>query len=276
MNYCLSALAETDRRLRDAKRILLATDFDGTVCPIAEDPSAVRVAPSMNAILRQAAACSKLTLAVISGRALADIKRRLSFEIAIAGNHGLEITGAGLDFEHSGARQLRPTLAAACGALTGILHEWPAAWVEDKGLSATLHFRQVEERHHRSLLFKARRTLGAFGSQLALRVGKRALEVRPNVSWDKGSALRYIQREAGPFQACICLGDDRTDENMFRANEGQLNIRIGRDRATAATHYLTSPAEVAILISHIVDVCNSEAHPPLGATESAALACGCD
>jgi trehalose 6-phosphate phosphatase len=278
MRYCLSALPEIDTILHGTKRILIATDFDGTLCPIANAPCEVHVTPATLEILRYAAACKRLTLAVISGRALADVRRRLPLDIAFAGNHGLEITGGGLNFEHAAARQLRPLLARACGALAGALHEWPAAWVEDKGLSATLHFRMVDQRHHNSLLFATRSSLGAFGTQLALRVGNRALEVRPRVQWDKGSALRYIHEQTGPFDGCVCIGDDRTDETMFRANRDQLNIRIGCARGTAATYYLSGSAEVAILLSHIVDVCNSrvEALQASSVRASSALACGCD
>ncbi len=257
MKYCLSALPEIDTLLHGTKRILVATDFDGTLCPIANAPSEVHVAPATLEILRYATACKRLTLAVISGRALVDVRRRLPLDIAFAGNHGLEITGGGLNFEHAAARQLRPLLASACEALAGALHEWPAAWVEDKGLSATLHFRRVDQRHHNSLLFAARSSLGGFGPQFALRAGNRALEVRPRVQWDKGSALRYIQEQTGPLDGCVGIGDDRTDETMFRANRDQLNIRIGCARRTAATYYLSDSVEVAILLSHIVDVCNS-------------------
>jgi trehalose 6-phosphate phosphatase len=238
---------------------LIATDFDGTLCPIADDPSGVHVARATLEILRHAGACQRLSLAVISGRALGDVRRRLPLDITFAGNHGLEIAGGGLSFEHAGARQLRPSLASACEELAGVLREWPTAWVEDKGLSATLHFRKVDRRHHTSLLFTARRCLGAFGSKVALRAGNRALEIRPKVQWDKGSALEYILAQTGPFDVCVCMGDDRTDETMFRANRNQPNIRIGWSTGSAATYYLADPAEVAILLAHIVDVCNSEA-----------------
>ncbi|HTW63477.1 MAG TPA: trehalose-phosphatase [Bryobacteraceae bacterium] len=262
MKYCLSVLSEIDSRLAGAARILVATDFDGTLCPIVETPSEARLAPATIEILRHVMACPQLTLAVISGRALADVRRRLPFDIVVAGNHGLELAGGGLDFEHAGARDLRPMLARACEALTALLRDWPAAWIEDKGLSATLHFRKVDPRNHNPLLFAARRALGGFGKQLALRAGKMALEVRPRVSWDKGSALGYIRENAGPFDACICLGDDQTDESMFRANPGGVNIRIGCSIGTAASHYLAGPNEVAILLSHIVDVHGSEARVP--------------
>ena len=261
MKFCLSTFSEVDAALLGTGRILIATDFDGTLCPIAETPSAVSVSPGTLETLRHLAACRRLSLAVISGRALADIQERLPLDVVFAGNHGLEIGGRGLSFTHAGARQLRSSLVAACEALTAGLHQWPAAWIEDKGMSATLHFRNVDQRHHRSLLFAARRCLGAVGSQLSLRVGNRALELRPKVQWDKGSALEYIRENTGPFQTCICLGDDGTDESMFRANPGQLNIRVGRCRGSSATHYLSDPSEVAILLSHIADRCAAELRP---------------
>jgi trehalose 6-phosphate phosphatase len=259
MKYCLSALGEIDRTLQGARRILIASDFDGTLCPIAASPSEVSLAPATIEILRRAAACSRVTLAVISGRALADLRRRVPVDILFGGNHGLELAGAGIEFEHQQARELRPIVAAACESLDEVCGKWAPAWVEDKGLSATLHFRAVNRRQHNSLLFAARRCLGAFGPKLALRVGRLALEIRPRVGWDKGSALAYIQENAGPFEACICLGDDRTDESMFRANPGQVNVRIGLADSSAATHYLQGPGEVAILLSHLVDRCGSDA-----------------
>ncbi len=259
MTYCLSALADIDKMLEEAQRVLIATDFDGTLCPIAQAPSEVHLAPATLEILRHLAACPRITLAVISGRGLEDVRRRLPLDVIFAGNHGLELSGCGFAFEHATARELRPSIAKACEILTEALCQWPPAWVEDKGLSATLHFRKVDPRYHNSLLLAARRALGVLGRDVALRVGRLALEIRPRVQWDKGSALEYIQERAGPFDACVCLGDDRTDESMFCANSGQLNIRVGRLTGSAATHYVTDPTEVAILLSHIVDVCGSEA-----------------
>ncbi len=256
MKYCLSMLCELDAMLAGKNRVLIASDFDGTLCPIAGSPSEVQLAPAMLEVLRRTAACPRLSLAVISGRALSDIQCRLPFNIFFAGNHGLEVAGGGLAYEHSGARQLRSSVSGACRILSDTVRQWPGAWVEDKGLSATLHFRQVDQRHHNPMLFSMRRSLGALGASLSLRVGRQALEIRPKVPWDKGNALRYLLEKAGPFDACVCLGDDQTDESMFRANSGQMNIRIGRSASrTAATHYLLDPAEVAIVLSHIVDLC---------------------
>jgi len=262
MKYCLSILPEIDRMLRGSQRVLIASDFDGTLCAIADTPSAVRVTPAMLEILRRAAACPRIELAVISGRALADVRRRVPLDIVFAGNHGLEIGGRGCDFEHAEAGRHRRHLEHACASLAQMMRPWPAAWIEDKGITATLHFRNVEQRQHHALLFAARQAIGPDGTHLALRTGRRALEIRPKIAWDKGSALEHIRERTGPFDACICLGDDRTDECMFRANANQLNVRVGLSAGSAATHYLSELNEVAILLSHIVDVCGPAARAP--------------
>src|SRR4051812_11479890 len=100
MKYALSALTEIDERIASASRLLIATDFDGTLCPLAASPGEVHLSAGMLEILRQITACSRITLAVISGRALGDVARRIPEGIVAAGNHGLEIAGPGIAFHH--------------------------------------------------------------------------------------------------------------------------------------------------------------------------------
>jgi len=251
MRHFLTALSEIDRLLDDGGRLLIATDFDGTLCELGDIPADVHLASSMLDSLRRLHACNLVTMVVISGRALSDLHRRLPLDIIMAGNHGLEITGGGMNFEHNGARQLRFAITGACEALTRLHWRWPAIWIEDKEFSATLHFRKVDQNHHGRLLFDARSCLAAFGPHLALRVGKQALEIRPNVKWNKGDALQYIRGGIGPFRATICMGDGRTDESMFRANPKGVNIRIGHSVHSAANEYLANPDEVAILLAYM-------------------------
>lgn len=261
--YCLSALSDIDAAFQAGGRVLLASDFDGTLCPIAGSPNEVHVSPAMTETLRRLAASERLSLAIISGRSIEDVARRLPLEVTFAGNHGLEIRGRGLMFEHPGACELRPELATACAELQGIVRRWPGAWVENKGLSATVHYRKVEPRHYHALLFAVRQELTRFGTRFALRSGKKALELRPRIPWDKGAALDYIRQNTGPFDASICLGDDRTDEMMFRANRGEINIRVGIGFGpTEATHHLLHCSEVATLLSHILNVCERRTGAP--------------
>lgn len=258
MKLGLALLAEIDAILQRPGRVLLASDFDGTLCPLVNRPSEAQLIPSVLKTVQQALACHRITFAVITGRALTDIERRFPAGAIFSGNHGLEIAGGGLHFEHEAALRLRPTITQACEALAAASAPWPAAWVEDKGLTATLHFRKVKTAYRETLLFAARRTLGAFGSNIAMRAGRDALEIRPRVPWDKGAALDYIFRNAGPFDSCVCLGDDRTDESMFRAACCDVSIRVGSSRITAAGFCLSGTADVAQLLTRIVAVCGPD------------------
>jgi trehalose 6-phosphate phosphatase len=248
---CLSALVEIEAALVQAHRVLIASDFDGTLCPITETPGEARLPLDTAEILRFMRGCEGIMFAILSGRTLADVRQRMPSGHVYSGNHGLEIHGRGLKFEHLEAAGLRQELYAACQEVSAAASEWPGAWVEDKRLTATLHYRNVDPDCHRALRFAVRKRLASFGRKFRLRSGKKALEICPRVDWDKGSALRYIIERLGPFDVCICLGDDRTDESMFLANSGQLNIRVGCDGPTHADLFLSSAAETPIVLEYV-------------------------
>lgn len=249
--YCLFNLSQLDEALAGAERILIAADFDGTLCAIAESPEHAVLTPAMAGILRTLRQSPRIVLAVISGRALADVALRVPYADIIAGNHGLEIRGDGIAFRHPEADLSRPCLERACNELRQLAERWPGAWVEDKQLTATLHFRKVDVAHHQELMRAARGRISQVSPALGMRAGRKALEIHPRVGWDKGSALQYIQLKTGCGK-CLAIGDDRTDEAMFRANSTGINVRIGSGNGTAAKHHLSDPAEVALLLAHIV------------------------
>lgn len=253
--YCLSALAEIDTLLAASRRILIAADFDGTLCPIAASPAEARLPAGTHEILRRIGGCQRITLAILSGRPLEDVVCRVRADAVWAGNHGLEIRGRGLAYEHAAAAEARAELEAVCEALTTVARKWEGAWVEDKRLSATLHYRKADPRGHRALRFAARSALANFGARFSLRAGNKALEICPRTNWDKGSALEYVSRELGPFDVSIAVGDDRTDEAMFRANTGQINVKVGSARPTLAEFHLTDYNETAVFLEHVLDVC---------------------
>ena len=251
MKHYLSSLGAIEDAVCSAERILIACDFDGTLCPIESSPAAVQLPETAAECLRRLTESEGVTLAIISGRSLEDLSQRVPLDLICAGNHGLEIRCDGVIFKQAGAVHLEPQMRVACEALGDVVSGWPGAWVENKGLSATVHYRNLESPLTPSLLYSVRRKLAQLGGPFSYRAGKKAFELRPKVAWDKGSALRYIQERSGPFDLCICIGDDRTDESMFRANCGQLNIRVGCGRPSAATLYVSDPGETAILLDHV-------------------------
>jgi trehalose-6-phosphatase len=73
----------------------------------------------------------------------------------------------------------------------------------------------------------------------------------PRIVGDKGAALNYIKRQAGPFDVCVCLGDHRTDESMLRANRDQVNIKVGPSQGTEANYVVSGQEDVASVLLQI-------------------------
>lgn len=227
---CLAALDRAGRLVESSARVMIVSDFDGTLCPIADRPGMAALSPAMFDLLERLASSPGAALVIVSGRSLRDLAARTPAGAILAGNHGLEIEGAGLRFEHPGARDARPCLAAAGGALRDELVRWPGAWLEDKRLTATVHYRNAEPRLHRHLLFAIRKTLAPFGASLAMRAGKKALEIRPRLDWSKADVVEWIRDRIGPFDACIRLGDG---ESISGAGEREVVVRTGYRAAGA-------------------------------------------
>lgn len=254
-----ACLSEIDRLVESGDQILLATDFDGTLCPVCESPSNVVVPKMIMEILRQLSSSHRIVIAVISGRTLDDLMRRLTVPVILAGNHGLAIRGPAFQFEHAGARLLRPKLAEICQHLTRVVARWKRAWVEDKALTATVHYRNVDRIDHYTLIRAVRQCMASYDGLFGMRTGREAIEIHPRVAWDKGTCLRWIKKRLSmESSTSICIGDDPSDESMFEANAGQMNIKVGTSPRSAAGFHVADVYEVAALLAHLERAVRSE------------------
>lgn len=246
---------------RGCDRLVLLLDFDGTLAPIVERPELARPLPEAIAAAERLRMRDGVDLAVVSGRALGDVRARAGLNgIIFAGNHGLEIEGPGFLEVHAEAASARPLLDDAAAELKSELIGIGGVFVEHKGLTLSVHYRQVAASGHGSV---RKIVEAAIGTRHALVVteGKRVLEVRPRVEWHKGRAVEYLLNRLQPPAGApvIYLGDDTTDEDAFAAvkgwsgksGEGMLVAEI--PRATAALSMVRNPHEVARLLTALAD-----------------------
>jgi trehalose 6-phosphate phosphatase len=237
-----------------AQSMLVALDFDGTLTPIVSHPDEAHLAPDVATVLDRLVRRVDTRVAVISGRALDDVRRRTGVPgIVYAGNHGLEMHGPGIAFEHVEAARARPALQAVARRLEEVLRDLTGAWVEDKGLTVTVHFRNVSD--PRTELRVRARVIPLVSAFPTLRCteGRKVVEVRPAVRWDKGHALLWLAGHADLPDAAPCLyvGDDRTDEDAFRVvaqRQGGIIVASTPPADTAACAWLASPADVTSLL----------------------------
>jgi trehalose 6-phosphate phosphatase len=225
-----------------AGRALLAFDFDGTLAPIVADRGAAEMPRETRRLLR---ALSLLyPCVVVSGRARADVGARVAGIplFAVVGNHGAEAGHGPLDRTRR-ARVLGwvRILERELGLVAGID-------VEDKWFTIAVHYRNVRSRGAaRALVIRAASVLeGArvFG-------GHAVVNVVPCDAPDKGSAIEELLRRAGR-RPVLYVGDDRTDEDVFRSPHVDVGVRVGRTSRSAAGWYVARQAGVDELLRALI------------------------
>ena len=211
----------------------LHLDFDGTLVPLQADPGRCQLDPALRRCLAHLAAQPRLQLAIISGRSLADLMPRVGLDtIAYAGSHGLELACGPWRWLHPAALALPPLLEPLAQRLEPQLATIPGAWLERKPLGLSLHSRRVPAAWRGPL----RRRLAALRQELhscpAVRLvrGHEVWEIRPALAWSKAEAVGWLlRRRRSPLGPCrlVYAGDDRSDEDVFRAWPRACTLLIG-------------------------------------------------
>ncbi len=215
--------------------LALFLDMDGVLAALAPTPEAVVADARRTAVLKALDLALKGRMAVISGRTIAEIDRISGGAAPSAsGVHGLERRrrDGSLDRAEASAR-----VPEALAAFRDLAAAHPGMIVEDKGVSAGLHYRQAPDAAEAAEAL-ARRLAATTG--LDLQPGHMVLELKTPGA-DKGRALAAFMAEA-PFTGAtpVMVGDDLTDEAGFRAAErlGGFGVLVGPGRETAARHGL--------------------------------------
>mgnify|MGYP005843976639 CR=1 FL=1 len=212
MNPALVGRAVETLRSRPS---LLVTDFDGTLSEIVPDPSRAALVPGARRALTRLRGAVDL-VCVVSGRSLSDLRGRVGIDgLVYAGNHGLEwcgLPGLANGREEAAARlELSPLIPALQSALAG-LH---GVWIEDKGLTLTVHFRAARDVEETAEAIRDR-AVTALGEGYRLRPGRRAIEIVPEARTGKE---RFLQRvvDAVGGRGIVAVGDDVSDLGLLRA-----------------------------------------------------------
>lgn len=254
-----SALEELDRLAADLGegRPAFFLDYDGTLSPIVDRPDAAHLPPATRETVQRLA--MRYPVAVVSGRARADVERRVALsEIAYIGTHGFEIEGPGdgaASLRHEPALEQAPAIRDVSRALARELADVEGSEIETKPYTVAVHYRRVDPARHPEVEAVVDRQVAAHPG-LRKAEGKRVFEVRPDMEWDKGHAVLWLLRALAldrPDVVPVYIGDDRTDEDAFRALAGRPAGGIGilvaeRPRPTGAGYRLRDPDEVRELL----------------------------
>ena len=244
-----------------ARRPAFFFDFDGTLSEIVDDPDAATLVPGAAKALTSLAAL--YPVAVLSGRGLSDIRERIDIPgLWYAGSHGFEtVSPDGSAYSNETAAAAVPALETAAADLAGRFAAIEGVAVEHKRYAVAVHYRNAAA--HVAPSISA--AVHDIGRRLGLKVttGRKVVELRPDIDWDKGRTLRWIvERITGQEPLLpIFIGDDLTDEDAFDAvlHDG-IGIVVRHtedgDRATGARYSLDNPDRVREFIERLVRQCD--------------------
>lgn len=239
-------------RLRAAPRRVCYLDYDGTLVPIAPRPADAAPPRAVVDLLEALGRSPGTTVALLSGRSRRDLERWFGSteHVWLAAEHGAQVRPVGsrewLPL-HAGAsgdwkQRVRPLLEHFAGRAPGSL-------IEDKDFALAWHYRLVEPEFGEWLANELAAALDqqVAGTDLAVLRGRKVVEVR--FAWaTKGEVAAWLRASLEPGALELAVGDDRTDEELFRAlGDEAMTIRVGPG-PTRAAYRLGGPADVLELL----------------------------
>jgi trehalose 6-phosphate phosphatase len=196
----------------------LVTDIDGTISPIAARPEHAGVlAPARDAL---AGLRDQLeVVAVVTGRSVQDARRMVELEgIIYIGNHGMERLSNGDVETVAEARPWAPRIAAVLDEVAHHLEPVlrPGVIIENKGVTASLHYRLAADPEAARLALLEIVAGCALAKGLVIEEGRRVINLLPPITVNKGSAVTWLV-EQHRLDAVAYFGDDITDTHAFNA-----------------------------------------------------------
>ncbi|WP_254862647.1 trehalose-phosphatase [Halovivax gelatinilyticus] len=249
-------------RFERAPHVLCGLDFDGTLAPIVDEPGAARMTEANRRIVETLSRNPRVTVAIVSGRGLDDLRPRIEPPVLLAGNHGLEIDrptaqpGENSSYRraiHPIAARASREIATCCGVLETTFADVPAVAVEHKRLSGTVHYRTAPDSLSGVIESRVRETLDQLcGDRVRVSTGKSIVEFAPAIEWGKGSVVELFERECPPDTLSVFIGDDRTDEDAFEIVEPDgVGVLVGPTRPSRGSVRLETPDQVPIVLRAI-------------------------
>lgn len=238
-----------------SRAVAVFLDYDGVLTPIVEHPEDAVLDPATKQALLRLAAC--VPVAIVSGRDLVDVRGMVDVDgLVYAGSHGWDIEGLDAEVEARGEEYLE-SLRAAEHDLYERVAGVEGARVERKRYAIAVHFRQVADADVPGLE-RVVREIAAEHPDLRVTGGKRIFELRPDVEWNKGTAVTWLFEQLGLDRGDVVpiyVGDDETDEDAFRAlADHGVGVIVEPETPTSASHMLADTQQAREFLELLADM----------------------
>jgi trehalose 6-phosphate synthase/phosphatase len=227
-----------------AEKRCILLDYDGTLAPYQKLPSMASPSEELLQLLTDLTADPSNEIVIISGRDVKTLESWLGhIPLHMIAEHGAcvkykneewhELMSLSTEWKD----QVRPMMELAVNRCAG-------SFIEEKRTTLAWHYRNTNPELGFIRSRELRNTLLQMTANTSLQVidGNKVLEVRM-VGVDKGVSATSLLTQLKP-DFIMCVGDDATDEDMFRAlKDRAYTVKIGRAN-TAAQYTIISQREV--------------------------------
>ena len=232
-------------RYREGRSRLLLLDYDGTLVPFTTDPAKAAPGRALLDMLASLSSEARNDVVIISGRDRQTLERWFgSRGLSLVAEHGalLKVRGEGR-WRRTGPlstgwkKDVRPVVEA-------FMDRAPGSVLEEKEFSIALHYRGAEPRVGESCALELATAISPLsrGLGISIMMGDKVLEIMGSCVSKGVAACRLLRSKRYDF--ILAIGDDRTDEAMFKAlPEHSVTVKVGRP-PSSAKHRIADQASV--------------------------------
>lgn len=245
------------------RSVVLFLDYDGTIVPIQPRPELAKLKSETVDILQSILESPNFFVCIVTGRSIENIRNLVKIDdVSFIGNHGFEIWHKGKHWIHPAANKSRLSLRRVARELKKVTEHIDGIAIENKVFTVSIHFRNVARRYEAHIKRAITRVVGLNDAMFTTAAGKKVYEIRPNIDWDKGKGvMKWLHMSRLQKPLVIYVGDDRTDEDAFRAiGENGITISVGYRRKSLAQYYLRNDRGVLVFLEKMKSLKVRTAH----------------
>jgi trehalose 6-phosphate synthase/phosphatase len=242
------AVDEIRRHFQRAKNRCFLLDYDGTLVPFSSLPSEAAPDNAVKELLRDLSADPRNHIVVISGRDVSSLEGWLGMlPLTLVAEHGASFKMRNTpwhqlvsvsDLWKEEIRRVMQLFVARCAG----------SFIEEKTNTIAWHYRNTQSGLGFSRSRELLNTLSNLIQNTTLQIidGNKVVEVRLS-GFDKGATALKIIKETDP-DFILCMGDDTTDEDMFKALEGEAYTIKVSNGSSSAQYTILSQSQVLPLL----------------------------
>jgi len=255
---------------RAGRPIAFLFDYDGTLSPIVAHPALAVLPEMVREHLQQLANQERVSVGVISGRALDDVSNMVRLpDVFYAGSCGSELDLQGVRWKCPLSPNAQAQLEAVLAELRVVVPQFPGVWVEEKPLGFAVHYRAASPVIGASFQLTFREVISRFSGLHTLNICE-AFEVSPAEAWDKGTAVQFILARLPADVHPVYFGDSENDRPAMIAvrSAGGITVAIGETAPDCAEYRLAHATNLHADLARICESLSRQAERVMATTDA--------